>query len=52
MISLRGNTLRFQPPLVITEEQLTQSFKILTQAFTELAAGNLSLPETDNHIGW
>ena len=52
MISLRGNTLRFQPPLVITEAQLSQAFKILTQAFNELEAGTLSLPETDNHIGW
>lgn len=52
MISLRGNILRFQPPLVITETQLNQAFKILTQAFDELEAGELSLPETDNHIGW
>ncbi|MFR8086568.1 MAG: aminotransferase class III-fold pyridoxal phosphate-dependent enzyme, partial [Leuconostoc gelidum] len=52
MISLRGNTLRFQPPLVITEKQLTHAFNIIEQAFSELAHGYLTLPETDNHIGW
>ncbi|MBR2277535.1 aspartate aminotransferase family protein [Leuconostoc gasicomitatum] len=52
MISLRGNTLRFQPPLVITEKQLTHAFNIMEQAFSELAHGQLTLPETDNHIGW
>ncbi|MDF7626407.1 aspartate aminotransferase family protein [Lactobacillaceae bacterium L1_55_11] len=52
MITLGGNTLRFQPPLVITDEQLDEAFKILDQAFTELAAGKLKAPETDHHIGW
>lgn len=50
IISLRGNILRFQPPLVITEEQLDQSFAILDQAFSELAAGKLELPA--GHMGW
>ncbi|AFT82051.1 aspartate aminotransferase family protein [Leuconostoc carnosum] len=52
MISLRGNTLRFQPPLVITEEELSQAFEIMQCAFDELDNGLLKLPETDNHIGW
>ncbi|GMA69378.1 aspartate aminotransferase family protein [Leuconostoc litchii] len=52
MISLRGNTLRFQPPLVIEKETLQRAFNILEQAFSELAAGKISLPKTDNHIGW
>jgi len=52
MISLRGNTLRFQPPLVITEEELSQAFEIMQRAFDELDNGLLKLPETDNHIGW
>lgn len=32
IISLRGSILRFQPPLVITEEQLNQAFAIIDQA--------------------
>lgn len=52
MISLRGNTLRFQPPLVITQAALESAFAMISQAFSELEAGQLTLPETDNHIGW
>jgi len=35
MISLRGNILRFQPPLVITTAQLDRAFTILDQVFSE-----------------
>lgn len=52
IISLRGNILRFQPPLVITEEELNQALTILAQVFNELNAHQLALPESDNHIGW
>lgn len=52
IISLRGNILRFQPPLVITEEQLEQAFAIFTQAFDELAANKLALPAGADQIGW
>lgn len=52
MISLRGNVLRFQPPLVITLDQLATAFEKITQTFEALLTGNLHLPETDNHIGW
>lgn len=52
IISLRGNILRFQPPLVITEEQLDQVFKIFDQAFAELAAGKLALPAAAKEMGW
>lgn len=52
MISLKENILRFQPPLVITEEQLQQAFAILAQAFAELDAGKLSLPANAAQIGW
>lgn len=52
IISLRGNVLRFQPPLVITEEQLAQAFAIFTQAFDELAANKLALPAGADQIGW
>ena len=52
MISLRGNVLRFQPPLVITREQLQTAFDNMTQTFEALMADELTLPETDHHIGW
>ena len=52
MISLRGNILRFQPPLVITEEQLELAFNRIEQAFAAQAKGELQLPETDSKIGW
>lgn len=52
IISLRGNILRFQPPLVITEDELNQAFAMLDQAFAECAAGKLSLPENASDLGW
>lgn len=52
MISLRGNILRFQPPLVITEEQLQQAFQIIDQACQDVVAGKVELPSGDQHIGW
>jgi 4-aminobutyrate aminotransferase len=33
-----GNVLRIQPPLVITEEELTEAVKILDSAFTQIYA--------------
>lgn len=52
MISLKTNVLRFQPPLVITEKQLHQAFKIIAQAFSELDEGKLTLPHNADNIGW
>ncbi|QCQ04575.1 aspartate aminotransferase family protein [Ligilactobacillus animalis] len=52
MISLRGNILRFQPPLVITTAQLDQAFAILEQVFSEEAAGKLQLPKNAAELGW
>lgn len=52
MISLRGNILRFQPPLVITTAQLEQDFAILEQVFSEEAAGKLQLPKNAAELGW
>lgn len=52
IISLRGNVLRFQPPLVITEDELNQAFAILDQAFAEYAAGKLTLPVNAGELGW
>lgn len=52
IISLRGNVLRFQPPLVITEAQLNKAFQIFDQAFEELSCGKLTLPANADEIGW
>ena len=52
IISLRGNILRFQPPLVITEEELDRAFAMIDQAFSELAAGKLSAPANAEELGW
>lgn len=52
IISLRGHILRFQPPLVITEEELDQAFAMLDQAFSEYAQGKLSLPGNASELGW
>lgn len=52
IISLRGSILRFQPPLVITEEELDRAFAMLDQAFSELAAGKLDLPANAAELGW
>ncbi len=52
MISLRGNILRFQPPLVIKKEELTKALAIIDQAFSDLEAGKIVLPHSDSHIGW
>lgn len=52
IISLRGNILRFQPPLVITEEELDRAFEMLDQAFAEEAAGKLNLPDNAEELGW
>lgn len=52
IISLRGSILRFQPPLVITTEELDRAFEIMDQAFSELAAGKLSAPANADELGW
>ena len=52
IISLRGYTLRFQPPLVITEDQLQEVFTKFEQAFGQLASGQLQLPPNADQIGW
>lgn len=52
MISLRGNVLRFQPPLVITKAQLETFFEKFEQALSELDAGTLKLPKNAAELGW
>lgn len=52
MISLRGNTLRFQPPLVIKKEELQQAFDVIHKVFAGYQAGELLEPNGRHHIGW
>ncbi|MGH2108647.1 aspartate aminotransferase family protein [Aerococcus urinaeequi] len=51
MITVAGNVLRFQPPLVITESELEKALAVLEDAFTQLANGNIEL-DTERKIGW
>ncbi|USS86133.1 aspartate aminotransferase family protein [Fructilactobacillus cliffordii] len=50
MITVRGNVLRFQPPLVIPEETLDLALQTIDQACADLAAGKLAKPT--HKIGW
>ena len=52
IITLQGNILRFQPPLVITREQLDQALDVLEDAFTAVESGKVDLPEDAGSIGW
>lgn len=52
MISLRGNILRFQPPLVITKAQLEKAFSLIEDAFNAQAQGKLTLPQNAAQLGW
>lgn len=51
MITVKGNVLRFQPPLVITREELDKALDIIDEGFSELEKGNLKLAD-DKKIGW
>lgn len=52
MISLRGNILHFQPPLVITKAQLQKAFTIIEAAFNAQKQGKLTLPQNATELGW
>ncbi len=51
MITVKGNVLRFQPPLVITRNELDKALDIIEKGFSELEKGNLKLDD-DKKIGW
>ena len=51
MITVKGNVLRFQPPLVITRNQLDKALDTIGKGFSELEKGNLELAD-DKKIGW
>ncbi|MEJ6399888.1 aspartate aminotransferase family protein [Nicoliella sp. Es01] len=52
MITVRGNILRFQPPLVIKKEDLDRGLSIIEQAMQELKDGTIKSPSDLNEIGW
>ena len=52
MVKLNGNVLRFQPPLVITRQQLDQAFAILDDVFNDLEHDRIKLPAELTHEGW
>ncbi len=52
MISLAGNVLRVQPPLVITEENIEVAKRILREVFQELAEGKIPDSVLEYAKGW
>lgn len=52
MVKLHGNVLRFQPPLVITRQQLDQAFEILDEVFNDLEHDRIQVPQELIHKGW
>ena len=51
IIAVAGNVLRFQPPLVITDEELNQALTILEETFEELEQGKLEAYQVTGQ-GW
>ncbi|KRL28692.1 aminotransferase class-III [Limosilactobacillus frumenti DSM 13145] len=52
LIALGANMIRFQPPLIIPEEQLQEAFAILDDVFHECAQNKLTLPANISELGW
>ncbi len=52
IITLAGNILRFQPPLVIPREQLDKALDVLDDAFTAVENGTYQMPKVAGKIGW
>ncbi len=52
VISLSGNILRIQPPLVITEEQLTKAYQIMDEAIIDYKNGDIPDSVLANEKGW
>ena len=51
IITLKGNILRFQPPLVITREELDQALDVLDDAFAAAENNQVIIPSNEK-IGW
>lgn len=52
LITLAGNVLRIQPPLIITEDEIRQSIRILDECFEDLQAGRIPDEALDVIKGW
>ncbi len=52
VISLAGNVLRIQPPLVITEEELKTAFGIINESIKEYKAGQIPDSVMEFQAGW
>ena len=52
LISLAGNILRVQPPLVITCEQIKKGFRILSEAMDDFKAGQIPDEVLRYRAGW
>lgn len=51
MITLKGNILRFQPPLVITHDELDKALNVLDDAFAAAENNQVIIPSNEK-IGW
>lgn len=51
MITLKGNILRFQPPLVITHDELEKALDVLEDAFAAAENDQVVIPSNEK-IGW
>lgn len=52
LIALGQNMIRFQPPLVISEELLNEAFDILDHVFAQCAQNQIKLPLDWSDLGW
>lgn len=52
LVKLAGNVLRFQPPLVITRDQLDQVFTILEEVFEDFKQNKIELPDELKNMVW
>lgn len=52
LVKLNGNVLRFQPPLVITRDQLDQVFTTMDEVFADLEHGRIELPDELKNMVW
>jgi 4-aminobutyrate aminotransferase and related aminotransferases len=51
MITLKGNILRFQPPLVIMHDELDKALNVLDDAFAAAENNQVIIPSNEK-IGW
>lgn len=52
MITVRGNILRFQPPLVINDSELIRGYDIIEKVMLEFQDEKIKITEDMERIGW